>query len=226
MPSVIARSPCDEAIQGPRAVAPGLLRCARNDGGVDAAIIGHRLIINWSAVGCALAKLIRQARIERSLRIGSTIYKLAERRKGITNPHSPCFAQTARTCSPVANSPPDYGERFRAQAHLRSGENEGLGSGCDRRPHPRRGFVQATRGRHVGALRGSGEQILQGRQASDDRRNAELLSRTQDRPRDVHGRRGVPDRQPPHSQRGGHRRRTRKQRHHDRLRQHRSRTRA
>jgi hypothetical protein len=38
--TVIARSPCDEAIQGPRAVAPGLLRCARNDGGVDAAIIG------------------------------------------------------------------------------------------------------------------------------------------------------------------------------------------
>ena len=42
-PSVIARSPCDEAIQGPRTVAPGLLRCARNDGGVDAAIIGRRL---------------------------------------------------------------------------------------------------------------------------------------------------------------------------------------
>ena len=41
--NVIARSPCDEAIQGPRAVAPGLLRCARNDDGVDAAIIGHRL---------------------------------------------------------------------------------------------------------------------------------------------------------------------------------------
>src|SRR5271163_1285731 len=41
--AVIARSPCDEAIQGPRAVAPGLLRCARNDGGVDATIIGHRL---------------------------------------------------------------------------------------------------------------------------------------------------------------------------------------
>jgi hypothetical protein len=41
--TVIARSPCDEAIQGPRAVAPGLLRCARNDGGVDATIIGHRL---------------------------------------------------------------------------------------------------------------------------------------------------------------------------------------
>ena len=40
--TVIARSPCDEAIQGPRAVAPGLLRCARNDGGVDAVIIGHR----------------------------------------------------------------------------------------------------------------------------------------------------------------------------------------
>jgi hypothetical protein len=39
--TVIARSPCDEAIQGPRAVAPGLLRCARNDGGVDATIIGH-----------------------------------------------------------------------------------------------------------------------------------------------------------------------------------------
>src|ERR1700722_3267651 len=33
-PSVIARSPCDEAIQGPRAAAPGL-RCARNDDGVD-----------------------------------------------------------------------------------------------------------------------------------------------------------------------------------------------
>src|ERR1700735_2221246 len=45
MPSVIARSPCDEAIQGARAVAPGLPRCARNDGGVDAAIIG-RLLIN------------------------------------------------------------------------------------------------------------------------------------------------------------------------------------
>ena len=28
--------------QGPRTVAPGLLRFARNDGGVDAAIIGHR----------------------------------------------------------------------------------------------------------------------------------------------------------------------------------------
>src|SRR5579863_6750133 len=41
--TVIARSPCDEAIQGPRAVAPGLLRCARNDDGVEAAIIGHRL---------------------------------------------------------------------------------------------------------------------------------------------------------------------------------------
>src|ERR1700677_2144622 len=35
-------SPCDEAIQGPRAVAPGLLRCARNDGALDATIIGHR----------------------------------------------------------------------------------------------------------------------------------------------------------------------------------------
>src|SRR5580658_10506760 len=41
--TVIARSPCDEAIQRPRAVAPGLLRCARNDGGVDATIIGHRM---------------------------------------------------------------------------------------------------------------------------------------------------------------------------------------
>src|ERR1700734_398853 len=41
--TVIARSPCDEAIQGPCAVAPGLLRCARNDGGVDATIIAHRL---------------------------------------------------------------------------------------------------------------------------------------------------------------------------------------
>ena len=41
--TVIARSPCDEAIQGPRAVAPGLLRCARNDGEVDGAILGHRL---------------------------------------------------------------------------------------------------------------------------------------------------------------------------------------
>jgi hypothetical protein len=41
--AVIARSPCDEAIQGPRAVAPGLLRCARNDGRVDAAIIGRLL---------------------------------------------------------------------------------------------------------------------------------------------------------------------------------------
>jgi hypothetical protein len=30
-------------------VAPGLLRCARNDGGVDAAIIGHRLIhVSWA----------------------------------------------------------------------------------------------------------------------------------------------------------------------------------
>jgi hypothetical protein len=29
---VIARSSCDEAIQGPRDAAPGLLRCARNDG--------------------------------------------------------------------------------------------------------------------------------------------------------------------------------------------------
>jgi hypothetical protein len=41
--AVIARSPCDEAIQGPRTVAPGLLRCARNDGGLDPAIIGCRL---------------------------------------------------------------------------------------------------------------------------------------------------------------------------------------
>ena len=41
--TVIARSPCDEAIQGPRAVAPGLLRRARNDGEVDGAILGHRL---------------------------------------------------------------------------------------------------------------------------------------------------------------------------------------
>jgi hypothetical protein len=46
--AVIARSPCDEAIQGPRTVAPGLLRCARNDGGVDVAIIGHRI----SALTC------------------------------------------------------------------------------------------------------------------------------------------------------------------------------
>ena len=30
--SVIARSSCDEATQGPRDAAPGLLRCARNDG--------------------------------------------------------------------------------------------------------------------------------------------------------------------------------------------------
>src|SRR5271155_3686915 len=41
--TVIARSPCDEAIQGPRAAAPGLLRCARNDGEVDGAILGHRV---------------------------------------------------------------------------------------------------------------------------------------------------------------------------------------
>jgi hypothetical protein len=41
--AVIARNPCDEAIQGPRAVAPGLLRFARNDGGVDAVIIGRLL---------------------------------------------------------------------------------------------------------------------------------------------------------------------------------------
>jgi hypothetical protein len=39
---------CEEPLrrsnpEGPRAVAPGLLRCARNDDGVDAAIIGHRL---------------------------------------------------------------------------------------------------------------------------------------------------------------------------------------
>ena len=47
--AVIARSPCDEAIQGPRAVAPGLLRFARNDGGVDAAIIG-RLLIQGSGI--------------------------------------------------------------------------------------------------------------------------------------------------------------------------------
>ena len=32
-PSVIARSPCDEAIQGPTSATPGLLRFARNDGG-------------------------------------------------------------------------------------------------------------------------------------------------------------------------------------------------
>src|ERR1700678_3185976 len=32
-PPVIARSSCDEATQGPRDAAPGLLRCARNDGG-------------------------------------------------------------------------------------------------------------------------------------------------------------------------------------------------
>src|ERR1700723_1335282 len=44
--TVIARSACDEAIQGPRAVAPGLLQCARNDGGVDATIIGHRLSVS------------------------------------------------------------------------------------------------------------------------------------------------------------------------------------
>src|SRR5271154_4008274 len=30
--SLIARSPCDEATQGPRDAAPGLLRCTRNDG--------------------------------------------------------------------------------------------------------------------------------------------------------------------------------------------------
>src|SRR5277367_6078696 len=40
---VIARSSCDEAIQGPRDAAPGLLRCARNDGwGVGSFISGRR----------------------------------------------------------------------------------------------------------------------------------------------------------------------------------------
>jgi hypothetical protein len=43
-PPVIARSPCDKAIQGPRNVAPGLLRCARNDGfGVGSIVSGRRL---------------------------------------------------------------------------------------------------------------------------------------------------------------------------------------
>ena len=41
---VIARSACDEAIQGPRDAAPGLLRCARNDGcGVGSFVSGRRL---------------------------------------------------------------------------------------------------------------------------------------------------------------------------------------
>ena len=57
--TVIARSPCDEAIQGTRAVARGLLRCARNDGGVDATIIGHRL--SWAPPGLELRQLQKKA---------------------------------------------------------------------------------------------------------------------------------------------------------------------
>src|ERR1700688_2352967 len=67
--TVIARSPCDEAIQGPRAVAPGLLRCARNDGGADATIIGLRL---------------RDSRREplspRLIRLATTFHVIRERR--------------------------------------------------------------------------------------------------------------------------------------------------
>ena len=42
--AVIARSPCDEAIQGLRAVAPGLLRCARNDGLGVGSFISERIL--------------------------------------------------------------------------------------------------------------------------------------------------------------------------------------
>src|ERR1700678_4290022 len=46
-PPVIARSSCDEATQGPRDAAPGLLRCARNDGlGVGSLVSGRRLSVN------------------------------------------------------------------------------------------------------------------------------------------------------------------------------------
>src|SRR5271156_6285821 len=53
-PSVIARSSCDEAIQGPRDVAPGLLRFARNDGlGGGSFIFWLRLTL--ASIGVALA---------------------------------------------------------------------------------------------------------------------------------------------------------------------------
>ena len=62
---VIARSSCDEAIQGPRDAAPGLLRCARNDGwGVGSFIFGRRLSTNRSLL--ATDPKFKRLRIEKS----------------------------------------------------------------------------------------------------------------------------------------------------------------
>ena len=71
-------------------------------------------------------------------------------------------------------------------------------------------------------VRRRGEPVLQGRQAPDDRRDRRVLPRTAHRPRDVHGRFRARDRRAPHPEPGGHRRGAREQRHHDRLREHRS----
>ncbi len=56
----------------------------------------------------------------------------------------------------------------------------------------------------------------------NDPRDHRVLPRAQDRPGDVHRRFGVPDRRATHSQRGSGGRGAREQRHHDRVRQHRS----
>ena len=59
---VIARSSCDEAIQGPRDAAPGLLRCARNDGwGVGSFISARRLSVQLSSASEQQAR--RQTRL-------------------------------------------------------------------------------------------------------------------------------------------------------------------
>ena len=113
------------------------------------------------------------------------------------------------------------------EAHeTRATSDEGQRPDRDRRAHARGSVLPPGARRGVAAVRGSIREVLQGRQASDDRRDDRLLPRAQDRPRDVHGRQRVPDRREAHPERGSGRRRARQQRHHARVREHRSRTRA
>ena len=91
--AVIARKPCDEAIQGSQPVAPGLLRSARNDGGCNAMISLRRLTL---AVNAA-----------RSLRNASAVAPAVRR---------PAHGRT----SPRASSAAGAGRRGRRPARARS----------------------------------------------------------------------------------------------------------
>ena len=81
--------------------------------------------------------------------------------------------------------------------------HEGRRSRRHRRPYPRRGLLPPAGRRLLAAVRGGGEQIFQGRQAADHRRDRRLLPRAKNRPRHVHRRQRARDRQPAHPERGG-----------------------